>query len=262
MQEQDSNYASPPQSLNEHSLIVPEAFEHWIKVFKHSIKKFSNESTRRQLVAFISSMIRETSPYLSMSAASESSLGTLRQVIEGKLMNKIMTGLNNYIQQQLSWLSSKTEPDHPLINRLNLYLTNKTKKTSLYIRVAAVLSLHDLEEFGYSEDDILIETLPADLNSESRLIIPIEFVAQGYTRVSTSAVFDQDDKVQEEDSLGCDCEVIIVKDDSEFAKALVDPALMLIAEELSGVFDNCNIDMDSADAAQKLFLILNGANLR
>ncbi len=66
------------------------------------------------------------------------------------------------------------------LRRLNLYLEDATKISSVSIRVAAVISLHAIEDFMFRDDDLEMRAIKTEMTPESFLRVPEHLEKQGF----------------------------------------------------------------------------------
>ena len=89
--------------------------------------------------------------------ASESYKCTLREVVEGKLFQYFTLELAKQTELQIERLEGMKSENKGLISRLRLYLSDSTKKTSLMLRTAVLLSNHEIGAFGLGGNKLQIE---------------------------------------------------------------------------------------------------------
>ena len=119
-------------------------------------------------------------------------------------------------------------------------------------RLAAVISNHDYDDFGVEGAQGTADIEPADLDDMGLLCVGEEWLSAGYEVIKSDSLHG--DRLT-------DIEQIHISN-GEDDIILVDPALKIISEHLDNELDNMEIGCNSQDAVVRLFLILNGANVR
>lgn len=156
-------------------------------------------------------------------------------MISDSLYQHISKELEKRIAHEIVFRSKLPDKNAALIKRLKLYQQDPTKKSSLQLRLAATISLYDLEDFGFIQDDLLAVSGPAALSEDGFLRMPEVMVMQGYTQIGGSSIFD-DECAQVENApvgpLSVDHEILYLQKGNENCKLVVDPVLYLLAEEL------------------------------
>lgn len=95
---------------------------------------------------------------------------------------------------------------------MSLYLEDATKSSSLMLRIASMLTLHDFDVFQFDDSEMDLAMKSADLDVDGFLSVPDDMVAAGYVVTKRVSIYDdkcslQDTKVA---SLSLDSELMIV----------------------------------------------------
>ena len=184
--------------------------------------------------------------------AMDSSFGKLHEVISGIQFRSYFNNVEQRTINYVGMLAKSKKPNYGLINRLSAYLSDATKKGSLMIRLAAMISRHKLSRFKIEPVFCLANLSVANLNEDGLMMIGQQWTRKGYKEVQSTTVYDElcspPDKSIEEAPLSDDKELIHIND-GHTDVVLVDPALKLIADQLDSEFEDEKADREGQDAA-------------
>ena len=84
----------------------------------------------------------------------------------------------------------KRGDNNMIIRRFSLYLNEETKASSLALRVAAVISSNEIEEFEFDDQDISAIVEYAEQNYDCRIRIPSQYLGRQYEEIMRTQIYD------------------------------------------------------------------------